>query len=102
MFLVAFTLGSTVWTYYAALFLIAKCIGGPYNIIRTAIAIDIGAQIQEKGSVTKVSSLIEGSAAFFTALPMINIPKIPFETIFYLFAIEYILATIVLVPVFLQ
>ena len=102
MFLVAFALGSTVWTYYAAMFLIGNCIGGPYNIIGTVIAIDIGAQIQEKGSVTKVSSLIEGSAAFFTALSMIIIPRIPFETIFYLFAVECILATIALIPVFLQ
>jgi MFS family permease len=46
MFLVAFALGSTVWTYYAVMFLIDNCIGGPFNIIGTVIGIDIVAQIQ--------------------------------------------------------
>jgi hypothetical protein len=84
------------------MFLIGNCIGGPYNIIGTVIAIDIGNRIQEKGSVTKVSSLIEGSAALFTAIEMIFIPYIPFESIFYLFSTECIIATLVLAPPFLQ
>lgn len=78
MFIVSFALTNAPWQYYIAMFLIGNCIGGPYNIIGTVIAIDIGNNIKEKGSVTKVSSLIEGSAAFFTAISMIFIPRIPF------------------------
>ena len=78
MFIVSFALSNIAWQYYVAMFLIGNCIGGPYNIIGTVIAIDIGNNIKEKGSVTKVSSLIEGSAAFFTAISMIFIPRIPF------------------------
>jgi hypothetical protein len=52
--------------------------------------------------VTKVSSLIEGSAAFFTAISMVFIPRIPFELIFYLFSAECIIATLALMPVFIQ
>jgi sugar phosphate permease len=102
MFIVSFALTNVAWQYYVAMFLIGNCIGGPYNIIGTVIAIDIGNNIKEKGSVTKVSSLIEGSAAFFTAISMIFIPRIPFETIFYLFSAECIIATLALAPVFIQ
>jgi len=84
------------------MFLIGNFIGGPYNIIGTVIAIDIGNRIKEKGSVTKVSSLIEGSAALFTAFEMIIIPYIPSDSIFYLFSSECIIATLVLLPLFLQ
>jgi hypothetical protein len=62
--------------YYIAMFLIGFCIGGPYNIIGTLIAIDIGQNLKSKNSITKVSSLIEGSASFFTALSMVIIPHI--------------------------
>lgn len=58
MFIVSYALTDVLWSYYAAMFLIGCCIGGPYNIIGTVIAIDIGNNIKEKGSVTKVSSLI--------------------------------------------
>lgn len=102
MFIVSFALTNMAWQYYIAMFLIGNCIGGPYNIIGTVIAIDIGNNIKEKGSVTKVSSLIEGSAAFFTAISMIFIPRIPFELIFYLFSAECIIATLALVPLFFQ
>lgn len=102
MFIVSFALTNIAWHYYAAMFLIGNCIGGPYNIIGTVIAIDIGNNIKQKGSVTKVSSLIEGSAAFFTAISMIFIPRIPFQLIFYLFAAECIMATLALLPLFLQ
>jgi MFS family permease len=100
MFIVSFALTNDPWQYYVAMFLIGNCIGGPYNIIGTVIAIDIGNNIKEKGSITKVSSLIEGSAAFFTAISMIFIPRIPFEFIFYLFSAECIIATLALTPLF--
>lgn len=58
MFIVSYALTDVLWSYYVAMFLIGCCIGGPYNIIGTVIAIDIGNNIKEKGSVTKVSSLI--------------------------------------------
>jgi len=46
--------------------------------------------------------LIEGSAAFFTAISMIVIPYFSFDVIFYLFAVECILAGLVLFPLFLR
>jgi hypothetical protein len=49
------------------MFLIGVMAGGPYNIIGTAIAIDIGEQVGKK-NIPKVSALIEGSAALFAAL----------------------------------
>jgi OPA family glycerol-3-phosphate transporter-like MFS transporter 1/2 len=102
MFIVSYALTDQPWQYYIAMFLIGNFIGGPYNIIGTVIAIDIGNRIKEKGSVTKVSSLIEGSAALFTAIEMILIPRIDFEYIFYLFAAECIIATAVLTPPFIN
>ena len=84
------------------MFLIGFCIGGPYNIIGTLIAIDIGQNLKSKNSISKVSSLIEGSASLFTALSMIIIPYIDYDSIFYLFSSECIIATFVLMPLFLQ
>ena len=77
MIIVAFALDTTLWTYYASIFLVGFFISGPYNLIGTLIAIDIGNNIKSKSSVTKVSSLIEGFAAFFTSIEMIIIPHIP-------------------------
>lgn len=42
MFIVSFALTDVGWTYYVALLLIGLMLGGPYNIIGTAITIDIG------------------------------------------------------------
>lgn len=58
MFMVSFALGDTPWPYYMLLLLLGTFISGPYNMIGTLIAIDIGNNIKEKGSVAKVSSLI--------------------------------------------
>ena len=52
-------------------------VGGPYNIIGTAITIDLGEQAGKK-SIAKVSALIEGSAAVFAALSQILISILPF------------------------
>ncbi len=61
------------------MFLIGCFIGGPYNIIGTVIAIDIGNTFKNIGySVTGVSSFIEGTAALFCAVSMVFIPYIPF------------------------
>jgi MFS family permease len=46
MFIVSFALTNIAWQYYVAMFLIGNCIGGPYNIIGTVIAIDIGNNIK--------------------------------------------------------
>lgn len=70
-------------------------------MIGTVIAMDIGNVIQEKGSTTKISSLIEGSAAFYCALEMVVIPYIPFNYIFYLFSFQCIIAAIILFPLFM-
>jgi OPA family glycerol-3-phosphate transporter-like MFS transporter 3 len=42
MFIVSFALNDVAWTYYLALALIGLMLGGPYNIIGTAITIDLG------------------------------------------------------------
>lgn len=102
MFIVSFALTTSPLQYYIAMFLIGFCIGGPYNIIGTLITIDIGQNLKSKNSIAKVSSLIEGSAAFFTALSMVIIPYIEYDFLFYLFSSECIIATLVLMPLFLQ
>ena len=76
MFIISFALGDTVGPYYATLFLAGFFISGPYNIIGTVIAIDIGSRIKEKGGVTKVSSLIEAAAAIFAMVEMVVIPHL--------------------------
>ena len=76
MFIISFALGDAVVPYYITLFLAGLFISGPYNIIGTVIAIDIGSSIKEKGGVTKVSSLIEATAAIFAMVEMIVIPHL--------------------------
>jgi len=102
MFLISFSVTNSPLFYYIMLLVLGICIGGPYGIMGTVIAMDIGKVIQEKGSTTKISSLIEGSAAFFTALEMVFIPYIPFNSIFYLFSLECIIAAIILFPLFME
>jgi MFS transporter, OPA family, solute carrier family 37 (glycerol-3-phosphate transporter), member 1/2 len=58
MFITAFALEDEAWTYYVAIFIVGAFVSGPYKLIGTVITLDIGSQIQEKGSITKVSSLI--------------------------------------------
>ena len=41
MFIVAFSLESEAWTYYVGMLAIGMLVGGPYNIIGSAITIDI-------------------------------------------------------------
>ena len=57
MFIVSYALDETGWTYYVALFFIGLFMGGPYNIIGAAIAIDLGEQAGKK-NIAKVSALI--------------------------------------------
>ena len=44
MFIVSFTFTDIAWMYYIAMFLIGTMTGGPYNIIGSAITIDLGEQ----------------------------------------------------------
>lgn len=74
MFITSFALGDVPWPYYITIFLAGAFMSGPYNIIGTVIAIDIGTQLKEKGAVTKVSSLIEAFAAVFAMVEMVVIP----------------------------
>ena len=101
MFVVSFALENTAWTYYIALLFIGLFMGGPYNIIGTAITIDLGEQAGKK-NIAKVSALIEGSAAVFAALSQIVISIMPFDSIFYLFCGECLLAALALLPLFLK
>jgi OPA family glycerol-3-phosphate transporter-like MFS transporter 3 len=64
------------WIYYVMMFFIGIMAGGPYNIIGTAITIDIGESIGKKNTA-KISALIEGSAALFAAVSQIAISFIP-------------------------
>lgn len=101
MFIVSFALTDVAWTYYAALLFIGLMMGGPYNIIGSAIVIDLGEQAGKK-NIAKVSALIEGSAAVFAAVSQIIISIMPFNSIFYLFSGECLLAALVLLPLFLK
>lgn len=101
MFVVSFTFTDIAWMYYVAMFVIGLVSGGPYNIIGSAITIDLGEQAGKK-SVGKVSALIEGSAAIFAALSQFIISVLPFDAIFYLFSGECILAGLALLPLFLK
>jgi MFS transporter, OPA family, solute carrier family 37 (glycerol-3-phosphate transporter), member 1/2 len=101
MFLISFVLGDDPFPYYLTIFLAGLFISGPYNIIGTVIAIDIGTSIKEKGSVGKISSLIEAAAAVFAMVEMIVIPYMDASVVFYLFTGEMLVATVLLIPVFL-
>ena len=46
MFIISFALGDDPWPYYVTLFMAGLFISGPYNIIGTVIAIDIGTSIK--------------------------------------------------------
>ena len=78
------------------------CVGGPYNTIRTVIIMDLGHVINEKEAISKVSSLIEGVASFFSAFSMLIVPLFPFQFTLYIFALECFLSAIVLFPLFLE
>ena len=54
--------------------LVGVLIGGPYNLVGTVTAIEAGKQLSDRGSIAKISSLIEGSAALLTAIEMVIIP----------------------------
>jgi MFS family permease len=101
MFIVSYALTTVPWTYYLFMFLIGVLTGGPYNIIGTAITIDIGEQVGKK-NIPSVSALIEGSAAVFAALSQIVISVIPSGVIFYLFCGECLLSAFSLLPLFLR
>ena len=100
MLIISFSLGDTPLPYYITIFLAGFFISGPYNIIGTVIAIDIGNSIKEKGSVTKVSSLIEAFAALFAMVEMIIIPHLGESVVFYVFTAEMLIAAALLIPNF--
>ena len=82
--------------------MVGAFVSGPYKLIGTVITIDIGNQIQEKGAVTKVSSLIEGSAAVCAMVEMIVIPYLETNVVFYVFTGEMLVATLLMLPMFVE
>ena len=76
MFIISFALQDEPWTYYVTIFMAGFFISGPYSLIATIIAIDIGSSIKIKGGVSKVSSLIEAFAAVFAMVELIVIPHL--------------------------
>ena len=102
MFLISFLLTDVVISYYLMILLVGVLIGGPYNLVGTVTAIEAGRQLSDKGSVAKISSLIEGTAALLTGIEMVLIPYIPFEKIFYLFATLCLVAHLALIPLVLR
>ena len=46
MFVISFALGDIPWPYYVTIFLAGTFISGPYNMVGTVIAIDIGTSIK--------------------------------------------------------
>lgn len=85
------------------MFLVGITIGGPYNIIGTVITIDLGKQTKNMGgSTTKISALVEGTAAIFAAGSQTIISILPETAIFYVFFAECLIAAIVLLPLCLS
>lgn len=89
--------------YYFLMFLIGLFTGGPYNVIGSAIAVDLGQQpmLREIGNgVSVISALVEGSAAVFSAISQILIPLINLHYMFVVFCLESFIATLALFPLF--
>jgi sugar phosphate permease len=60
-----------VWPYYIILFLIGFFLGGPYNVICSASAVDIAQSPVLKGkkrALSTIASLINGFGSFGAAL----------------------------------
>lgn len=57
MFIVSFLLSDVAWTYYLILFLIGITLCGPFNLVRSAITIDLGKQMKGN-NITSVAALI--------------------------------------------
>ena len=71
MFIINFFLGSEPTPYYFMIFIVGFLLGGPYNIISSAVAIDLAKQPALKGqkrALATVSSLIEGTGSFGAAI----------------------------------
>lgn len=105
MVVVSQTLNDYSLPYYFLMFLIGNFTGGPYNVIGSAIAVDLGQQPILKGtkkSVSVISALVEGSAAIFSAVSQILIPLIDLNLMFVVFCLESLVATFTLLPLFIK
>lgn len=105
MFAVSQALNEYSLPYYFLMFLIGIFTGGPYNVIGSAIAVDLGQQPMLKNipnAVSVISALVEGSAAVFSAVSQILIPLVNLDWMFVVFCCESIVATVALLPLFLQ
>lgn len=88
MFVVSQALNEYSLPYYFLMFLIGFFTGGPYNVIGSAIAVDLGQQPNLKNftnAVSVISALVEGSAAVFSALSQILVPLINLNYMFVTF-----------------
>ena len=101
MFLVAFAFKDAAWMYYLGMLVIGFGAGGTHNIVGSAIVMDLGEQVS-KDAIGKISALCEGFGAIFSALSQFIIAIIPMEWIFYCFAAECIISTLVFLPMFLK
>ncbi len=90
MFIVSNALTNNALPYYFLMFLIGNFTGGPYNVIGSAIAVDLAQQPVLKGtkrSISVISALVEGSAAIFSAVSQVLIPLISLNTMFVVFCV---------------
>lgn len=101
MLVVKFFLHSEALPYYFVIFLIGFFLGGPYNIISAATAIDLAKQPalkNNKSALSTISSLIEGMGSLGAAILQVILGSINSEYIFYTFTILSLIASILIVP----
>jgi hypothetical protein len=86
------------------MFFIGISMGGPYNMIGSAIAIDLGQdpKIKNKNAVTLVSSLLESTSILFTAASQSIIPLIRFDLMFLFFGGECLIGAFTLLDLCLK
>lgn len=93
-----------LYLYYVFLILAGINIGAPYNLISSCITADIGKDpslVNNKGGVSTITSIIEGTGSFGAALIMIVIPYLQ-DQLFYLFSGMVLVSAVVFVPLAYQ
>ena len=84
------------------MFAIGATQGVPFTLLSTVMVMDLGTQIKSRGSVTKISSLIEGIGSVGTAIQVIIVPYISFDYLFYFFSSGMLISSVVLLPLFIR
>lgn len=98
--MVRFVAGENVLNYYILIFFCGFFLGGPFNIVSSAISADLGKNPLIKGNKkaqSTVTGIIEGTGSLGAALIQKLIPIIESQ-IFLLLAILCLLAAVIVSP----